>query len=141
MGLPLTENDFWRGVWWYSARQMASSSGLFAITGETGAGKSTLLDAICLARLRQKGIGIKALAFQGDKQIAARQRAGVGVNAHHRQRTGIGTHQLRLRNACADPAKGLGQGHHGHVRASRRCSAAWACAMSENGRRTPAISW
>lgn len=30
-----------------------SSSGLFAITGETGAGKSTLLDAICLALYHQ----------------------------------------------------------------------------------------
>ena len=42
-----------------------SSSGLFAITGETGAGKSTLLDAICLA-LYHETPRLKSISTSGN---------------------------------------------------------------------------
>ena len=120
------------------------------------------------ARLRQKSVGVKALALQRDKQIARLQAAAVGVNA--RQRSAACAQQARLGFARSDPAVRLLQRHQGRGRAglglqcgvffnkeghsaapcalasrasavARACNAMRACSMSENGRRSPAVSW
>ena len=44
-------------------------------------------------------------------------------------------------NALANRVERLLQVHHAHVLAPRAVKAACACAMSSNGRRTPAVSW
>ena len=81
----------------------------------------------------------KALAFERHKQVTRLQSAGVRVHACHR--CCPIAHQARLGNALANKVQRLPQIHHAHVLAPRAVKAACACAMSSNGRRTPAVSW
>ena len=86
-------------------------------------------------RLGEKGVAVETLATQRHEQVAGAQRAGVAVHALEADRT------VADEQAAGQQGVGLRERHHPAIPPSRRCSADPASARSENGRRTPAISW
>ncbi|MDT4834126.1 hypothetical protein FQZ97_677600 [compost metagenome] len=89
------------------------------------------------ACLRQKVVRIEALALERHEQIARLQAAGVGVHA-----TDGRVHRAHGPSA-GESDQQLGEGLHACApcAAARCCSAACACARSENGFFTPITSW
>jgi hypothetical protein len=106
--------------------------------GQPGFGQAALGDRRHRAGgacLRQKVVGVEALATQRHEEVARLQRAGVAVHPPQAQR-GV-AHQ---HGAGHQPLR-FGQGHHAQPPATDRASsAARASARSENGRFTPATS-
>ena len=85
-----------------------------------------------VARLGDEVVGIEVVALERHEEVAGLQRAGVRVHALHFD--GAVAHEAALH-----PGGGaLEVEHAGHFLA---LSAACACAWSENGCLTPAISW
>ena len=89
--------------------------------------------------LRQKIMGVKTLALQGYEQIPVLQRARIGV--HARQHSVAVADQAGLGDMRLDQLQRFCQGHHDRIFPSRTVSAFCASAISENGWRTPFVSW
>ena len=79
-------------------------------------------------RLGKKIVPVEMLALERDEQCARGKRAGVGA---HRVEVAVLSPQFRR-----DRARGLRQAHQAHPESASRATAA-----SENGNRTPRISW